>query len=74
MTDPASVLRRELDVLIQTQITIFNQARPLTDVELADFRACSQKIRALFKVMDLSKPLPAKPIRKRKIASRYPSV
>jgi len=44
MTDPASVLRRELDVLIQTQVTIFNQARLVIDAELADFRACSEKI------------------------------
>jgi hypothetical protein len=28
MADPAPVLRREVDALIHTQITILNQARP----------------------------------------------
>jgi hypothetical protein len=73
MTDPAPVLRREVDALIQTQITILNQAGPLTQLELADLRARSEKIRALFKAMDLSKPLPEDPVRKRKIAYPYPS-
>lgn len=52
MTDPAPVLRREVDALIQTQIT----TKPLSRVEseLADFRAAFEKIRALFKTMDLS--------------------
>ncbi len=30
MTDPAPVLRREVDALIQTQITTLNSAKPLT--------------------------------------------
>jgi len=72
MTDPAPVLRREVDALIQIQITILNQAR-LSD-ELADSRVRSEKIRALFKASDLSKPLPEEPVRKRKIAYPYPSV
>ena len=45
MADPAPVLRREVDALIQTQITILTQARPLTELELADCRARSEKIR-----------------------------
>jgi hypothetical protein len=74
MADPAPVLRREVDALIQTQITILNQAGPLTEWEVADFRARSEKIRALFKAMDLSKPLPEEPVRERKFTYPYPSV
>jgi len=74
MTDPAPVLRREVDALIQIQITTLKQAKPLSGLELADFRARSEKIRALFKTMDVSKPLPAKPVRRRKIAYPDPSV
>jgi len=74
MADPAPVLRREVDALIQTQITILTQARPLTELELADCRARSEKIRALFKAMGLSKPLAEEPVRKRKIAYPYSSV
>jgi hypothetical protein len=74
MTDPAPVLRREVDALIQTQITTLNQAKPLTELKLADFRARCEKIRALFKAVDLSKPLPEEPVRKRKIVYPYPSV
>jgi hypothetical protein len=74
MTDPAPVLRREVDALIQTQITTLNQAKPLTESELADFRARSEKIRGLFNAMDLSKPLPEEPVRKRTITLPYHSV
>ena len=63
MTDPAPVLRRELDAHIQTQITTLNQAKPLTESELADCRARSEKIRVLFKTMDLSKALTREPVR-----------
>ena len=44
MTDPASVVRREVDSLVQTQITTLKQQRPLTDFELARFRARSEMI------------------------------
>lgn len=74
MTDPAPALRREVDALIHAQITILNQARPITASELADFRARSEKIRALFKAMDLSQPLPGAPVRKHKITYPYPAV
>jgi len=74
MTDPAPVLRREVDALIQTQITTLKQAKPLTEFELADFRARSEKIRALFKKLDLNNRLPGEPVRKRKIAYPCPSV
>ena len=69
MTDPAPVLRREVDALIQTQVAILNQTKPLTEVELVEFRLRSEKIRTLFEVMNLSQPLPEQPIHKRKIAS-----
>lgn len=42
MTDPASVLRREVDAFIEVQITTLNQAKPLTEPEPADFRARSE--------------------------------
>lgn len=74
MTDPAPVLRREVYALIQTQITTLKQAKPLTELELADFHARSEKIRALLQTIDLSKPLPGKPVRKRKIAYPHASV
>jgi hypothetical protein len=74
MTDPAPVLPREVDALIQTQITTLKQAKPLTELEVSDFRARSEKIRALFKAMDLSKPLPEGPVHKSKIAYPCPSV
>jgi hypothetical protein len=44
MTDPTSVLRREVDALIQNRITILNQAKPLTELGLAEFRAPSETI------------------------------
>lgn len=47
MTDPASVLRREVHALIRTQIAISNQTRPQTAVEPADFRAIGEDPRAL---------------------------
>lgn len=47
MADPAPVLRREVDAVIQTQIMILTQARPLTELELADFRAIGEDPRAL---------------------------
>ena len=72
MTDSASVLPREVDALIQTQITILKQAKRLTESELADFHARSEKIRTLFIAMDLIKPLES--VRKRKFAYPYPSV
>jgi hypothetical protein len=74
MTDPASVVRREVDALIRTQITTLKPAKPLMEFELADFRARSEKIRALFKTLDLSNLLPGEPVRKRKIAHFCPSV
>lgn len=74
MTDPAPVLQREVDALIQTQIATLKQAKPLSGLELADFRARSEKIRALFKTMDGSQPLPSKPVRKRKVAYPDPSI
>lgn len=74
MTDPAPVLWLEVDALIQTQLTTLNQAKPLTEPELTDFRARSEKIVALFYAMDLSKPLPGKSVRMCKIAYPYPSV
>lgn len=71
MADSAPVVRHEVDDLIQTQITILNQAEPLTELEVADFRARSEKIRALFKAMDVSKPLPEEPVRERKFTYPY---
>jgi|SRR5215469_4409875 len=44
MTDPASVVRREVDSLIQTQITTLRQQRPLTYFGRAHFRARSEMI------------------------------
>lgn len=74
MTDPAPVLRREIDALIQTQTTTLEQAKSLGDLELADFSARSEKIRGLFEMMGLRKPLSQEPARKGNIAYPYPSV
>jgi hypothetical protein len=74
MTDRASVLRRGVDDLIQTQITTLHQSKPLTESELANFRARSEKIHALFKTADGSSPLPDEPVRERKIAYPHPSI
>src|SRR5215472_2629353 len=51
MTDPASVLRRTVDDFISTQITTFHQSKPLTELELADLRARSEKTGAFFKTV-----------------------
>jgi len=68
MADPAAVLRRVVDALVQTQITTLNQAKLLT--ELADVRARPERARALFAI-DLREP--EEPVRK-KIAFPCPSV
>lgn len=65
MTDPAPVLRREIDALIQTQTTTLKRAKSLGELELADFSGRSEKIR---------KPLSQEPARKVNIACPYPSV
>jgi len=58
MTDPASVVRREVDSLIQTQITTLKQRRPLTDFELAHFRARSEMILPFSRRWTLATPRP----------------
>jgi hypothetical protein len=55
MTDPASVLKCEVDNLIQQQIATLKQPRPLTPLELADHHTRSQKILALFREIDRKK-------------------
>ena len=52
MTDPVSVLRRDVDVLIQAQI------RTKPESQLAIFRTRSENIGALFKMIEMGTALP----------------
>lgn len=59
MTDPAAVIKRQLDVLISQQIVALRQPTPLSSTDLQEFEARSAKINILYKELDRRKPLPA---------------
>jgi hypothetical protein len=72
MTDPAPVLRREVDAITETHITTLKQARSPSGMGTSgNWRA---KIHALFKAKDLSNPWPGEAVRKRNVAHPHPSV
>jgi hypothetical protein len=51
VADPAA-LRREVHQLIDVQIETLQQRSPLTDSQLRDFKARSEKIRDLYGELD----------------------
>ena len=73
MTDPASVLRRQLDDLIQAQIRILNQPGPLTVSELSDYRSRHDQIITLFSEVG-KKPLAEVSLRNRANVRPHPSL
>ena len=72
MTDPASVVRRELSHGNPGEDS--QAAKAPNGVELSDFGVRSEKTRTLSKTFDLSNSLPGEPVRKRKIDYPYSSV
>ena len=58
MTDPASAIRREVDVLMEMQITTLGQRVPLTPLELSVYHARSAKLRKLLAELDATRPVP----------------
>ncbi len=51
-TDPASGIQRELEQLIDLQITTLGQESSLTSAQLRDYHLRSDKIKALYKELD----------------------
>jgi hypothetical protein len=58
MTDPASDIKRELEILIDQQILTLKQPASLTPFELDAFRMRSAKVDILFRELDRRKPQP----------------
>jgi len=54
MTESAPVLRREVDLASDSQLTTLNQAQSPKESGFSDFRTRSEKNRALFKTMGVS--------------------
>ena len=73
MTDPASVLRRQLDDLIQAQIRILSQPGPLTVSELSAYRSRHNQISTLFSEID-KEPLAEISLRNRANVRPHPSL
>lgn len=65
MTDPAAVIKVQVDDLIELQI-IALKSSPLTSSELADFHLRSAHLTRLLRELDLAKPLPPYPVHKSK--------
>ena len=65
MTDPASVVKLQVDDLIELQIVALKSS-PLTSSELTDFHARSAQINRLFGELDRAKQLPPYPVHKSK--------
>ena len=64
MTDPASAIRRQVDELIEAQISTLKQSSSLTSSELTEYHGRSAKISKLFAELDRSKTLPPYPNRR----------
>jgi len=58
MTDPAAIIKRQLDVLISQQIVALRQPASLSSTDLQEFETRSAKINILYKELDRRKPLP----------------
>ena len=52
ITDPASAIKREVHQLIDVQIETLRQKAPLNSSQLLDYKARSEKIRALYGELD----------------------
>jgi len=59
MTNPAAIIKRQLDLLISQQIITLRQPTSLTSTDLQEFETRSAKINILYKELDRRKPLPA---------------
>lgn len=58
MTDPASAIRHQIDVLMQLQITTLGQHWSLTPLELSEYHERSAKFSALLEELDATRPAP----------------
>jgi hypothetical protein len=58
MTDPASAIRHEVDVLVQLQIKTLGTRSSLTSLELTEYHARSTTLRTLFAKLDAARPVP----------------
>jgi hypothetical protein len=67
MTDPASAIRHQIDVLMQVQITTLGQHSCLTPLELTEYHERSAKLSALLEELDATRPAPLYRVHK----SRY---
>ena len=65
MTDPASAIKRELDVLITKQIATFRRMSTLTTEDLEEFHTRSVKLDILFRELDRRKASPSPVYRNR---------
>ncbi len=65
MTDPASAIKRELEILIDQQIVTLRQSTSLTPAELDEYHMRSAKLDILYRELDRRKPQPM-PIRRSK--------
>jgi predicted type IV restriction endonuclease len=58
MTDPASAIKRELEILIDQQIVTLRQSGPLTLAELSEYNTRATKLYILYRELDRRKPRP----------------
>jgi hypothetical protein len=58
MTDPASAIKRELEITIDQLISTLKQETPLTAEDFSVYYARLAKVDILSKVLDLRKPQP----------------
>jgi hypothetical protein len=65
MTDPASAIKRELEILIDQQIVTLRQSASLTPTELSEYHTRSAKVDILYRELDKRKPQP-KPVHRSK--------
>jgi hypothetical protein len=65
MTDPASAIKRQVDDLIQLQISTLRQSSSMSPSDLTEYHTRSAKIRILFRELDRRKPLPPYPVHRR---------
>lgn len=66
MTDPASAIKKQLDLLIVQQIVTLRQPTSLSSDDLDGFLERSAKINILYRELDRRKPLPL-PVHRSKV-------
>jgi hypothetical protein len=58
MTDSASAIKRELEILIDQQIVTLRQSTSLTPADLGEYHTRSAKLNILYKELDRRRPSP----------------